>query len=269
MSRKRASKDSGKTKASSRSKQDRESAASRRASIGKSNTKTKTKTKSNAKAPAKRRAGPGDHRAPPSDLVIAVTGHRKFSKGDAPVAALVRAEMERLARRFPDAPAVVITALAEGADRMVADIAREVLGARVHVSLPMPAEAYEMDFADAASKRRFRAMVKRADEVVTGPILSKGRAWRSWTEERNHQYAWGGAYVAANADVLFAVWDGKPARGTGGTAHVVGWFLEGATPRRYGMSRWKLARGERAPAGRSLVHVNPETLTVKRRRAAG
>jgi hypothetical protein len=205
---------------------------------------------------------------PERELVIAVTGHRAFARGEKRVAALITDEMKRLAKTYPRVPAVVLTALAEGADRMVAKIAQKVLGARVLVCLPMPAPAYEMDFVDTSSRKAFRAMLKAADGVVTAPILSKGRAWRSWTEERNHQYAWGGAYVAANADVLFAIWDGKPARGTGGTAHVVDWFLDGRTPRRYAMSRWRLKRGACPAKYRTLVHVNPESLKTRRRRAA-
>jgi hypothetical protein len=102
--------------------------------------------------------------------------------------------------------------------------------------------------------------------VIEAPILSKGRKWRAYTEERNHQYAWGGAFVAKNADVLFAVWDGEPARGTGGTAHVVDWFLAGRTPRRYAMSRVRM-RPKASPYRAKLIHVNPKTLSVRRRRA--
>jgi hypothetical protein len=201
------------------------------------------------------------------ELILAVTGHRNFGKQQKKVASLVRSELERIGRAHPATPVAVVSALAEGADRLVARLAHEVLGARLVAALPMPAGAYEKDFATAASRREFRKLLQSADVVIEGPLLSKGRKWRAQSEERNHQYAWGGAYVAKNADMLFALWDGESARGTGGTAYVVDWFLAGRTPRRYGMSRWRMRRAASPNAAR-LVHVNPEKLTVKRKRAS-
>jgi hypothetical protein len=146
-------------------------------------------------------------------------------------------------------------------------LARQILGARIVVVLPMPENAYAKDFKTARSRQEFRALLETADRVVEAPLLSEGRAWRSRSEERNHQYAWASAYVAKNADVLFALWDGEPARGTGGTAYAVEWFLAGRTPRRYRMSRARLRRGKSAHA-RRLIHVNTRTSVVRRRRAA-
>lgn len=217
-----------------------------------------------ARKPISRQRKP---RQPKPALILAVTGHRDFGKRLKKVAAVVRAELERLAHAHAGTPFVVVSALAEGADRLVVRLAKDVLGARLVAALPMPASAYEQDFARATSRREFRSLLKSADEVIEGPVLSKGRKWRTRSEERNHQYAWGGAYVAKNADVLFALWDGAPARGTGGTAYVVDWFRKGSTPRRYAMSRWRLRRGASPHAAR-LIHIDPEKLTATRRRAS-
>jgi hypothetical protein len=217
---------------------------------------------------ARKSASPRKKLSPPNpELIFAVTGHRNFGKRERKVAGLIRGELKRIRRAHPDTPVVVISALAEGADRLVASLARQILGARLLAALPMPADAYEKDFSTAASRREFRKLLKSADAVIEGPLLSKGRKWRGYSEERNHQYAWGGAYVAKNADVLFALWDGKPARGTGGTAHVVDWFLAGRTPRRYRMSRSRMRR-RASPYAARLIHVNPEKLTVRRKRAS-
>jgi hypothetical protein len=201
------------------------------------------------------------------ELILAVTGHRNFGRRQKKVASLVRSELERIGRAHPATPVAVVSALAEGADRLVARLAHDVLGARLVAALPMPADAYEKDFATTASRREFRKLLQSADAVIEGPLLSKGRKWRAQSEERNHQYAWGGAYASKNADVLFALWDGKPARGTGGTAYVVDWFLAGHTPRQYRMSRSRMRRGA-SPYAARLVHVNPEKLTVKHKRAS-
>ncbi len=53
------------------------------------------------------------------------------------------------------------------------------------------------------------------------------------SKEREAQYALGGAYIVERADELVAVWDGQPARGTGGTADVVSWRRDGKVPEKY------------------------------------
>ena len=199
-------------------------------------------------------------------LVLGVTGHRHIARRTRELAALVQANLEAIAAANPEASFTVLSALAEGADRLVVRLARRILGARLVAVLPMPAVAYEKDFSSARSRREFRALIETADRVIEAPILSGGRAWRTRSEARNHQYAWASAYVAKNADILFALWDGEPARGTGGTAYVVDWFLAGRTPRRYRMSRAQLRWGKSAHT-RRLIHVNTRTSVVRRRRA--
>src|SRR5262245_23806310 len=131
------------------------------------------------------------------ELVLGVTGHRRLARQ---MQALVRADLQAIAARYPDANFTVLSALAEGADRLVVHLARKILGGRLVAVLPMPAEAFEKDFASARSRSEFRALLETADRVIEAPILSEGRTWRSQSEARNHQYAWASAYVAKNAD---------------------------------------------------------------------
>jgi hypothetical protein len=53
----------------------------------------------------------------------------------------------------------------------------------------------------------------------------------------------------------------------GGTAYVVDWFLAGRTPRRYGMSRARMRRVA-SPYPAKLIHIDPRSLSVRRKRAA-
>jgi hypothetical protein len=46
-------------------------------------------------------------------------------------------------------------------------------------------------------------------------------------ENRNLQYAMAGIYIANQSRILFALWDGKPAQGLGGTAQVVQYLATG------------------------------------------
>ncbi|MGA3159798.1 MAG: hypothetical protein ABSC77_01175 [Terracidiphilus sp.] len=48
--------------------------------------------------------------------------------------------------------------------------------------------------------------------------------------QRRDAYAQAGRYVVDHCDVLIAVWDGKPARGRGGTAKIVQYAQEQNRP---------------------------------------
>jgi len=206
-------------------------------------------------------------------LVIGVTGHRNIGARSRTLAGLVRAECTRLRKDWRGRKFVILSPLAEGADRLVARIAMDVLDARLVVPLPLPLDdpdGYQKDFP--ASVKEFERLLAKAADVVPGPLRSRGGKWRAYTEARNRQYAWAGAYVAERADVLFALWDGKPARGTGGTAQIVRWYLGGKVPKAYTTlaprRAAKTPKRKRKGTGKILVHINPETEKVARTAAA-
>ena len=104
----------------------------------------------------------------------------------------------------------VVSALAEGADRLVA---REAMDARasLEVVLPLPADDYLTDFESDASKSEFRTLLKKASAVTELPVAG----------ERDEAYERAGRAVVDRSDVLIALWDGHDARGQGGTAQIV------------------------------------------------
>jgi hypothetical protein len=199
-------------------------------------------------------------------LVVAVTGHRDIGPRDRQLAALVRSECARLRKQFARRRWTIVSPLAEGADRLLARIAMDVLDARLIVPLPLPLadpDGYLKDFPQ--SVRQFERLLARADAVFAGPLRSRDGKWREYGAARNRQYAWVGAYVAEHADVLFAIWDGKPARGIGGTAQVVRWFLDAAVPAAHSTLRLGHHDGPLPPrAPKLLVHINPATREVVR-----
>ena len=151
-------------------------------------------------------------RAP--SLRIGVTGHRAFDRP-----ADVRAAVTRVVAALLDqhgGPLEVWSSLAEGADRLVADVALALdPAARLVAVLPLPADDYRTDFAAPASAAEFdRLLGLAADVHVTGADPDDG--------SRESAYARGGHAVVAAVQVLVAVWDGEPPRGEGGTAEIVG-----------------------------------------------
>jgi hypothetical protein len=155
-------------------------------------------------------------------LVIGVTGHRDLVATELPgLRRRVREFLEDLRARYPDLPLAVMSPLAEGADRMVAEEAR-TLGIPLIVPLPFPVEIYERDFTTLESLQDFRRLSAGA-EIIELPLLP-GDTPETLAERgprRDAHYARLGIYLCAHCHILLAIWDGKPSDKLGGTAQVV------------------------------------------------
>jgi|APTNR8051073442_1049403.scaffolds.fasta_scaffold05020_4 hypothetical protein len=117
----------------------------------------------------------------------------------------------------------VISPLAEGADRMVAQLGVE-RGFDLQVVLPFPADVYERDFASEPSTSEFRHLLASATAVLALDGDSQ-------TEEtRNRAYRDCGMTMLRQSDVLVAIWDGKPSEGSAGTGAIVAEALASNIP---------------------------------------
>jgi hypothetical protein len=80
-------------------------------------------------------------------LTIGVTGHRDLLADEIPaLKEKVRDFFLQLKSDYPDLDVQLITPLAEGSDRLVADVASE-MGINLIVPLPMPQTESEQDFS--------------------------------------------------------------------------------------------------------------------------
>jgi len=110
-------------------------------------------------------------------------------------------------RSAPPRPVEALSSLAAGTDQLFAEIALDC-GARLTVITP--AADYETTFTpDELS--RFRSLLRRAQAHVAMDFPSVS----------DEAYYATGAYIAEHSDLILAVWDGRPARGLGGTGDVV------------------------------------------------
>ncbi|HET6805037.1 MAG TPA: hypothetical protein VFH59_06275 [Frateuria sp.] len=164
-------------------------------------------------------------------LVIGVTSHRDLPPDDTDaVRRVVRRLFEDLRQAWPSLPLVVLSALAEGGDQLVAEEAL-AQGVRLIAPLPLPRALYEEDFTDPAARTRFEALCARADVMVL-PVR-KGRSHREVGNPgtaRDQQYAQAGVYIASHCHILLAIWDGQPSDRLGGTAQIVRYHLRGILP---------------------------------------
>ena len=178
-------------------------------------------------AMARRRAS----KAGPLPIVVGVTGHRDLRPQDVePLAESVQDVVSALLTRHPHSPVIILTPLAEGADRLVARVGLE-LGLRLIVPLPFAKERYEEDF-EGPSLAEFRSLLARAEGWFELPFVEgcSAEGVAAGGPDRTEQYAAVGAFVAQHSHVLLALWDGG-AGSFGGTGSIVDFRLRGAPTR--------------------------------------
>ena len=150
-------------------------------------------------------------------MIVGVTGHRPNRLKDADQNALrasARSVLTALAEAAPGEAHRVVSPLAEGSDRILAEEAA-ALGWELYSPLPFPRADYEKDFKTAASKREFDELLSQAARVHE---LDGKRDTRSG---RDSAYTAVGRVVLDVSEILVAIWDGQEEHGEGGTAQVV------------------------------------------------
>jgi general stress protein CsbA len=160
-------------------------------------------------------------------LLIGVSGHRDL--GGAERVAEVRSRVERffemLERRYPHTELVVYSALAQGADQLVAEVAI-ARGISLVAVLPMPRQLYEEEFSGPALSL-FRDLIGRAERAIELPLLfgTKHEDLRSDPNrislQAQEQYAALGDFLAVRTQLLLAVWNGVESPALGGTAWTI------------------------------------------------
>lgn len=141
---------------------------------------------------------------------IGVTGHRRIP---APVLPGVRAEM----RRHLGGALEAFSCLAAGTDQLFADIA---LDCGVPVTAVIPGMDYEAHLDDDAARAGYRRILGVCANRIELP------------PEPTHEEAYfaAGRWLVDHCDRLIAVWDGRPARGLGGTGDVVAYARRTGVP---------------------------------------
>ena len=134
---------------------------------------------------------------------IGVTGHQIL---DGNSARWVRSEIQNELNN--DGNLEGISCLASGADQIFAKIVLHLGGVLTAV---LPFKEYEETFADPQSLEEFTRLLASATEVE---VLA-----RNGSDEKCYFAA--GCRVVDRSEMIVAVWDGKPAKGFGGTADIV------------------------------------------------
>ncbi|HSA53423.1 MAG TPA: hypothetical protein VLH10_25335 [Yinghuangia sp.] len=132
-------------------------------------------------------------------------------------ARLVEAELRVQLAAYSSGELVGVSCIAKGADALFAEVVLS-LGGRLVVVLP------SRDYRAAKVKpdylAAFDSLLGRAAEVQTMPYDNADR----------DAYTAANEYLVSECDALFAVWDGQPPSGKGGTADVVAYARQLGTP---------------------------------------
>ncbi|MET7472924.1 hypothetical protein ABZT17_00980 [Streptomyces sp. NPDC005648] len=144
---------------------------------------------------------------------VGVTGHRSI-----PSTVLPHVH-STLRRRFSrsDVEWEAFSSLAAGADQLFADIALEH---GVPVTAVIPGMDYEAHLGGREVQTSYRRILRSCTSRVDLPV------------QPTHEEAYfaAGRWIVDHCDELIAVWDGRPARGLGGTADVVAYARRVGVP---------------------------------------
>ncbi|APU13084.1 hypothetical protein UA74_05040 [Actinoalloteichus fjordicus] len=136
---------------------------------------------------------------------IGVTGHSNLTAdSEPPIAEAIRG----LLRDRAPGGLVGVTCLARGADQVFAEVVLELGGA---VEVVLPAADYRTRKVKPDNAAKFDRLLSRASSVHTMPFDTSDSAAYMAASER----------LLGGVDEVIAVWDGRPAAGSGGTADVV------------------------------------------------
>ena len=152
----------------------------------------------------------------PEVLAVGFTGHRKVPY-ETKSRQVIR---DFLARQKESHHGVMygISSAASGGDQLFAESCIE-LNIPLRILLPRPADQFRTDFDDTSWQRTVHIMENAISVEVTG-----------WHETKTEQYYDCGIQTVAESQLLVALWDGRPARGAGGTQEMVSYARKTGHP---------------------------------------
>ena len=180
-------------------------------------------------------------------LVVGITGHRDIPEEDADrLKEKIKGIFKELMEEYPNTPLLLLTPLAEGADRIAAKAAIEE-GIDYVVVLPFQEEEYVKDFPESKDEYydlRDKEKHKNLKGIFSLEYIMNDNA-RHYGPERDKLYENVGAYIVRHSQILIGLWDGKEGK-KGGTSEIIKLKLKGL-PDEYHPHRDKLDKPDTGP----------------------
>jgi hypothetical protein len=154
-----------------------------------------------------------------SQFTIGAVGHRRLSAQDKRLSRQIISAIKRLIAEHPGREVLLISSVAEGADRLCLTASR-LLGIPYVCVLPCPPDCFREDFSSARSRSEFDQLLEAAEFVIQPEVEL----------DKELGYFWASEFILDRADVIVAVWNGEPGNGIGGTGDTVARALERGIP---------------------------------------
>ena len=159
--------------------------------------------------------------------IIGISGHRDLKISEIPqYKKEIKDILQKKMEQYPNREIYILTPLAEGADQLIAKVAKE-LGLRYEVLLPMPLELYKKDFTPQKYKEFYDLYID-AVGARTVELVDDNRVEDivDYGEKRDKQYLKVGQEVVKRSDFMLFLWDEVINYKTGGTADIVEYAKE-------------------------------------------
>jgi hypothetical protein len=158
-------------------------------------------------------------------MIAGITGHQNL--GDEETISWIENCLEQELRKYNIT--IGLTCLAIGADQLFAQVLDKF---NIPYIAIVPSEKYVETFAQGSDRENYNKYLIKAKEAIK----------LDFPAPSEQAYYEAGKYVVDHSDMLFAIWNGKAAKGLGGTGDVV----------KYGKMKKK-----------KIVHINPVTREIK------
>jgi len=170
-------------------------------------------------------------------LVIGITGHRDIpQKNIFDIKDKIKVIFNYIISKYPNTPIVFLSPLADGADRIAAEVALDEFSHKVTVSVPLPfdEETYKNTFG-TNEKHKLR-LDKEGSIAEFNLIMSKVEKQENTYvpkvifmpyDGKKKNYSFVGEYIALHSHILIAVQNENSAKKAGGTREIVEKKLSG------------------------------------------
>jgi hypothetical protein len=162
----------------------------------------------------------GEENKDRAPFVFGVSGHRDLVRTDLPeLRKQLHIVFSHFRLAYPNASFELLTPLADGADRVAAEVAL-TSGIKLAVPMPMVQADYERDFTTEQSLGEFRRLLANANSQWELSGDQPNQSLSSDSNKRTQRYAAVGDFIARASHVLILLWDGRDNQKVGGTAWV-------------------------------------------------
>ena len=154
-------------------------------------------------------------------ITVGIVGHREIAASDFDrVREQIREILISYRLQAPSTPILLLTAMAEGADQIAAEVGLGIEGVLVVAVLPMLSSEYEKDFNGEEKIATYRHLLDRSFAVIQacdfygqiGGAESRKNSRHDTDESRtarDEAYRDCGRFISQQSHLLIAVWDGE------------------------------------------------------------